>query len=68
MKPDTLPDRKTCRTRPSDSELWECLVEKAKSCPFNLNLGAEYYCLHKDCNTFAECQQVRPFKLLMEWG
>lgn len=59
MNPDTLPDRRTCITRPTDSELWECLVEKAKSCPFNLNLGAEYYCLHKDSGSFAERQRMR---------
>ena len=68
MRSDTLPDLKTCRTRPSDGELWECLVEKAKSCPFNLNLGAEYYCLHKDCTSFAERPQTRRLEMCVEWG
>lgn len=44
----TLPNKKHCKTRYISDELWECLVEDSLICPFNINLGAEYFCLHRD--------------------
>lgn len=41
-----LPDPNVCRTRIQSHELWECLVENALTCPYNINIGAECYCFH----------------------
>ena len=48
----TLPDTKHCKTRYISDLLWECLVEDSLVCPFNINLGAEYFCLHRDCEEY----------------
>jgi hypothetical protein len=43
-----FPDPIICRTRIQSYELWECMVENAITCPYNINIGAEYYCFHRD--------------------
>jgi len=50
----TLPDKKQCKTRYLTDELWECLVENSLVCPFNINSGAEYFCLHHDSKEYAD--------------
>lgn len=49
-----LPDKKHCKTRYISDQLWECLVESSLVCPYNINLGAEYFCLHRNCKDYED--------------
>lgn len=48
-----LPDKNQCKTRYLYDQLWECHVEDSLVCPFCMDLGSEYFCLHHDSDMFS---------------
>ncbi len=49
-----IPDNSRCKTRCLSEKLWKCLVEDPEVCPFCLDVGIEYCCLHQNKEFFRE--------------